>query len=237
MKGFKKDGKFRPTGNKKRSPSKNRMKRQNFEKPKIQSLIFPKKGSNRFTNTTALEWASSHGFKAVKVEPTKNTLRIRQFSPNKIKRGTECRTIQFGGSGVQGVLCDTPERFSHVSLISDEEAKELRKKLHRKDGISKEDYEKIVAHHKSKASDLYKIYLDKFPNSHIGRDNERWGTSGIGSHGHFGDALFEGRYEDAMFRADSDNLRKLKAIGIEHFLSKEKPHPDGYNWAKDYKGE
>ncbi len=243
MKGFKKNGKFRPTGNKKKSPS--RKKRQNFENAKIQSLIFNKK---KFTNSTALEWASDHGFKAVKVEPTKNTLRIRQFSPNKIKRGTECKTIQFGGSGVQGVLCDTPDKFKrdrYEHIISDEEAKELRKQLH-KDSISKEDYEKIVAHHKSKASDLYKIYLDKFPNSNIGRDNARWGTSGYGSHGHFGDALFEGRYEDAMFRADSSNLVNLKEIGIEHFLSKEKPHPDDespynvfmgrYNWAKEQRG-
>ena len=110
MKGFTKDGKFRPTGNKKRSPSKNRKKRQNFEKPKIQSLIFQKKD---FSMSQTKEWAVDHGYKAVKVEPTKNTWRIRQFSPNKIKRGTECRTIQFGGSGVQGVLCDTPDRFRH----------------------------------------------------------------------------------------------------------------------------
>ena len=92
-----------------------RYRKKKFENSKIQSLIFPKKGSNKFTNTTALAWASDHGFKAVKVEPTKNTIRIRQFSPNKIKRGTECKTIQFGGSGVQGVLCDTPDRFKRVA--------------------------------------------------------------------------------------------------------------------------
>ena len=95
----------------KREPSKYRKKK--FENAKIQSLIFNKK---KFTNTTALEWASDHGFKAVKVEPTKNTIRIRQFSPNKIKRGTECKTIQFGGSGVQGVLCDIPERLKRVAM-------------------------------------------------------------------------------------------------------------------------
>jgi len=111
MKGFKKDGKFRPFKNRKAGVSKSsRLKRQNFEHAKIQSLIFSNK---KFTNTTALEWASDHGYKAVKVEPTKNTIRIRQFSPNKIKFGTECRTIQFGGSGVQGVLCETPDRFKH----------------------------------------------------------------------------------------------------------------------------
>ena len=111
MKGYKKDGKFRPFKNRKAGVSKSsRLKRQNFEHAKIQSLIFPK---NKFTNTKALEWASDHDFKAVKVEPTRNTIRIRQFSPNKIKRGTECKTIQFGGSGVQGVLCETPDRFKH----------------------------------------------------------------------------------------------------------------------------
>jgi hypothetical protein len=129
-------------------------------------------------------------------------------------------------------------------LVTHEEADELRKKLKQKNGISNDDYENLVLYEKSKSSDLYKLYLSKFPDSNIAQDNVRWGT-GIGSHGHFGDALFEGRYEDAMFRADSDNLRKLKAIGIEHFLSKEKPHPDDpspfdvfegrYNWAKDLK--
>jgi hypothetical protein len=90
----------------KREPSKYRKKK--FENAKIQSLIFNKK---KFSMSEAKEWTIDHGYKAVKVEPTKNTWRIRQFSPNKIKRGTECKTIQFGGSGVQGVLCDTPDRF------------------------------------------------------------------------------------------------------------------------------
>jgi len=85
-------------------------RKKRFENAKIQSLIFNKK---KFSMSEAKEWASDHGFKAVKVEPTKNTLRIRQFSPNKIKKGTECKTIQFGGSGVQGVLCNTPDRFKH----------------------------------------------------------------------------------------------------------------------------
>jgi len=106
MRGYKdKNKKFHPI-RKSRSPSK--MRKKKFENAKIQSLIFNKK---KFTITEAKEWASDHGFTARKVEPTKNTLRIRQFSPNKIKRGTECKTIQFGGSGVQGVLCDTPERL------------------------------------------------------------------------------------------------------------------------------
>ena len=91
-------------------------RKKRFENSKIQSLIFPKR---KFTNTKALEWASDHGFKAEKVEPTRNTIRIRQFSPNKIKQGTECKTIQFGGSGVQGVLCDTPDKFKRDRYAKD----------------------------------------------------------------------------------------------------------------------
>jgi hypothetical protein len=106
VKGFMKDKKFHPIRNNK-SPSKERKTRE-FEKTKIQSLIFPK---NKYSITEAKEWASDHGYTAVKVEPTDNTWRIRQFSPNKIKFGGECRTIQFGGSGVQGVLCEVPMRF------------------------------------------------------------------------------------------------------------------------------
>ncbi len=162
----------------------------------------------------------------------------------------ERKNMTIGYPQVQGTA-EKSFRFKRegerkARIISHEEADELSKKLKQKNGISNDDYVKLVEYKKSKASDLYKLYLSKFPNSHIAQDNVRWGT-GIGSHGHFGDALFEGRYEDAMFRADSDNLRKLKAVGIEHFLSKEKPHPDDpspfdvfegrYNWAKDFKGE
>lgn len=108
MKGYKdKNKKFHPIKNKRGVSKHNRKKR--FDNSKIQSLIFNKK---KFSISEAKEWATDHGFKAVKAEPTKNTIRIRQFSPNKIKRGGECKTIQFGGSGVQGVLCEVPVRFA-----------------------------------------------------------------------------------------------------------------------------
>ena len=107
--------------------------------------------------------------------------------------------------------------------------------------ISEEDYAKKVEWWRDNASDLYKIYINKFPDSTIASDLRR---SGIPRHGHFGEALYEGRYRDAMYRADSENLVKLKELGIEHFLSKEKRHQDDpsdydefmsrYNWAKDY---
>ena len=125
MKGFMKDDQFHPiTPYTKKGTRKSRdqsektegvkvTRKKRFENSKIQSLIFQK---NKFNVTEAKEWASDHGFTAVKVEPVRDTLRIRQFSPNKIKRGGECRTIQFGGSGVQGVLCETPERFAKEGL-------------------------------------------------------------------------------------------------------------------------
>ena len=113
MKGFIKDKKFRPIGNytKKGVTKNSRMKR--FENSKIQSLRFPK---NKFSMSESKEWASDHGYTAVKVEPSPNYWRIRQFSPNKIKRGGECRTIQLGGSGVQGILCETPDRFKRTAI-------------------------------------------------------------------------------------------------------------------------
>lgn len=78
-----------------------RMKR--FDKSEIQSLIFPKR---KFSISDAKKWAKTHDFKANKADVTKNNIRIRQFNPNEIKRGGECRTIHLGSSNVQGVLCE-----------------------------------------------------------------------------------------------------------------------------------
>lgn len=86
-----------------------------FDQSKIQSLIFNKR---KFSISNAKKWADNHDFKSSKVDTERNTLRIRQFSPNKIKRGGECRTIQFGGSGVQGVLCEIPVRMKKDSKLS-----------------------------------------------------------------------------------------------------------------------
>jgi len=126
-----------------------------------------------------------------------------------------------------------------ISVISDVEAKKLSKKLFNKSGISNEDYEKLVEHKKSKASDLYKSYIGKYPNSQIAREYRK-GSLG---HGNFGEKLFAGDYQGAMYRADGDNLVKLKDIGIEHHLSKKQNHPDDpsdydefqsrYEWANN----
>jgi len=142
---------------------------------------------------------------------------------------------------VKIVKIERKERLENV--ISDAEAKEIRKGYFNKKGVSKEDDIKFTEWQKSKASDLYQIYVAKFPNSDIAQEYRR----GALGHGHFGEALFEGRYADAMYRADSKNLVMLHNIGLEHFLSKVQRHPDDpseydtfigrYNWAKDYKGE
>jgi len=108
-KGFK-DGKgiFHPIGSRNSSSSgkdSNKTEgmrlRRNFTNPKIQSLIFPK---NKFSESEAKKWAKSQGFKAPKTDVTENSIRIRQFSPTKIKSGA-CRTIPLG-SDVKAVLCD-----------------------------------------------------------------------------------------------------------------------------------
>jgi len=127
------------------------------------------------------------------------------------------------------------------NVISDEEAKKIEKGYFSKEGVEVEDDEKYKDWQKSKASDLYKIYVSKFPNSDIAEEYNR----GALGHGHFGEALFEGRYADAMYRADAKNLIMLHDIGIEHFLSKKRKHPDDpteyetfigrYEWAKDYR--
>ena len=104
MKGFTKNKKFHPIRNKRVGVS--RLKK--FDKAKVQTLIFDKK---KFNMSKAKKWASDHEFKATKIDTQKNTLRIRQFDPNKIKRGGECRTFQLGGSGVKAVLCEVPDRF------------------------------------------------------------------------------------------------------------------------------
>lgn len=108
MKGFKdSSNRFHPISRKKRGVSKiTRLKK--FDKAKIQTLIFDKK---KFNMSKAKKWADDHDFKATKVDTQKNTLRIRQFDPNKIKKGGECRTFQLGGSGVKAVLCEVPDRF------------------------------------------------------------------------------------------------------------------------------
>jgi len=109
VKGFKDaNGKFIPVGSRGTSSSHRNPKksegirlRRDFSNPMIQSLIFSK---NKFSESDAKRWAKSHGFKAPKTDITENSIRIRQFSPSKIKSGA-CRTIPLG-SDVKAVLCD-----------------------------------------------------------------------------------------------------------------------------------
>ncbi len=68
-------------------------------------------------------------------------------------------------------------------------------------------------------SSLYRRYLIQFPDSHIARDVQQYGSKGMMSHGGFGTALREGRYEDAMYAADWENIVKLEQLGIINHLS------------------
>lgn len=74
---------------------------------------------------------------------------------------------------------------------------------------------------------IYIAMVEQFPNSSVGGDVHRWAESGsYGNHGHFGEALREGRIADAMYRADGDNLEHLGELHIENLLSTKVYHPD-----------
>lgn len=74
-----------------------------WPRARVQSLLFPKWD---FTPERAKEWARSHGYKYGNVDTTAGYHRIRQFDPD----GAECRTIRFGDSGIQAVVCAAARR-------------------------------------------------------------------------------------------------------------------------------
>lgn len=63
---------------------------------------------------------------------------------------------------------------------------------------------------------LFERYINAFPNSLIALHTELLGDDT--SHGSFSDALKEGRYEDAMYKADDDNLIKLDTLGFHNYI-------------------
>ncbi len=69
----------------------------------------------------------------------------------------------------------------------------------------------------TKGSELYQVYLKKFPKSDIARA-ERNGLGNRG--GSFQTALKAGDYGEATVRADEFNILKLKKIGLQHHLNK-----------------
>jgi len=64
----------------------------------IQTLIFSK---NKFTRKQALKWAKDNKFKYYTSRVTKDTIRLRQFNPDKIKR--VLGTFDFGKSGIKAL--------------------------------------------------------------------------------------------------------------------------------------
>tara|TARA_Y100000590_G_C15426856_1_gene903594 strand:+ start:403 stop:846 length:444 start_codon:yes stop_codon:yes gene_type:complete len=92
----------------------------------------------------------------------------------------------------------------------------------REDKMAQTKREKAI-HAKTKGSNsnvpskLFKKMQNEFPNSSVG----------IGAGGHFYDALHDGDYDEAMYRADGDNLVLLKEIGIDDYLSKNSRNPYG----------
>ena len=70
----------------------------------------------------------------------------------------------------------------------------------------------------TKGSELYQVYLKKFPKSDIARaENNGLGNRG----GSFSTALKNGDYGEATVRADEFNILKLQKIGLQHHLNDE----------------
>lgn len=61
-------------------------------------------------------------------------------------------------------------------------------------------------------SKMYRDYLEKYPNSHIAHDVKTWNR--VGGHGGFGEALMNGEYADAWFKADLSNQKKMMELGF-----------------------
>ena len=66
---------------------------------KVQALVFNK---SKFTVSTAKSWAKSHGFKTYTDRETKNTIRLRQFPPEKCTRSGGMKQLE---SGIQAYIC------------------------------------------------------------------------------------------------------------------------------------
>ena len=71
---------------------------------------------------------------------------------------------------------------------------------------------------KKQGSELYRVYLKKFPESDIAR-SEKVGLGNRG--GSFATALKNGNYSSAMIYADEFNILKLHRIGLQHHLADE----------------
>lgn len=67
------------------------------ESMKVQTLLFSK---DRFSRSSAVKWAKSHGFKATKVDEKENTFRLRQRPPSEFET---FRTITFK-PGIKAVV-------------------------------------------------------------------------------------------------------------------------------------
>jgi len=66
---------------------------------RVQALIFSKP---KFTVSSAKSWAKSHGFKTYTDRETENTIRLRQFPPERCTRSGGMKELD---EGVQAYIC------------------------------------------------------------------------------------------------------------------------------------
>jgi len=214
MKGFKdKSGKFRPTGNKSKSSLK-------------KSDVVRKKKSIADT----IDWKNDPRQKAIErldldIGILKDQKRTIEGNIDADKRHLSTRYYSDAEQESRDIIEErkSEEKRNKVSI------QEGLHRPQRNDGVftpltelqKQENIDALV----EDTDAIYIAMVEQFPNSSVGGDVNRWASEGsYGNHGHFGEALREGRIADAMYRADGDNLEHLGDLHIENLLSNVKPH-------------
>jgi len=89
----------------------------------VQALIFDKP---KFNRQSAIRWARGHGFKTYTDRETENTIRLRQFPPEKCLRSGGMKQLE---EGVQAYICPTASKVkSEINEIKSQLI-EVKKKI------------------------------------------------------------------------------------------------------------
>ena len=89
----------------------------------VQAIIFDKP---KFNLSSAKKWAKSHGFKTYTDRETDNTIRLRQFPPDKCLRSGGMKDLD---DGVQGYICPVPSKVKSILDELKSELDEIKKSL------------------------------------------------------------------------------------------------------------
>lgn len=132
------------------------------ENGEIQSIIFKKP---LFTRKTAIKWAKSHDFRYNTSRETENTIRLRQFPPEKCRKAGGMKEID---EGIQVYICiKSEEKSDENGTIKDNKVHSVPKSTESDKGLIdylKEAYEEDKANEDPhlagmKLGDLRKDYM------------------------------------------------------------------------------